>query len=461
MKTRKLLFLYLIIFWTITSNAQTSLVNVSKFHDLRKDKISDDYAPVKDSIGNINYIIPFLNYYNNFQKNKQPVDNRNGQLSQLMAMIGCYKQATDLILEPSSKTSSQAKSKIEEFIKDNALQFKINTNPVTYIIDQAKTVPVTMINEAHDYPADRAFVMSLLPKLKSIGYKYLAMETLTHLSDSFTNEHLLKLSQETGYYTSEPVFGELIRYALELGYTLLPYEHVPVNRQVDINDTAQFAAFIHERDSMQAVNLIKARANCKDGKVLVFGGYSHTLEAIEDLNGNFNPFRPMALYFKELTGINPLTINQTQFSETDRRTGGLVYEELCKKGFVNNPICIEEGDTTLIGAAVQNGLSDIYTMFPKTTYINGRPAWLTLNGLRKRYKYIFPKKTMDSLVLIQAYYLKEVPNQKTINQKVPADQFMLLENNNVDFYLRSGLSYLIVCRDINNNIIYRKEFMAK
>jgi hypothetical protein len=446
---------------TTSSIAQISLRNISKFNSLRKDKLSEDYSPIKDSVANINYIIPFLNYYSNFLKNKQPIDNRSGQLSQLMAIMGCYKQATDLILEPSRKPGNSARLQISEFVNENSKHFKINADPIKYIIDQAKGGSITMINEAHDHPRDRVFVMSLLPKLKVIGYKYLAMETLTNISDSFKNKHLLELSQQTGYYTCEPVFGELVRYALELGYILVPYEHVPINRQFDMNDTVQFAAMIHERDSMQAVNLIKARFNYKDGKMLVLGGYAHTLEATEDLNGNFNPFRPMALYFKELTHIDPFTINQTQFSETDKRIGGLVYEELCKKEIVNKPVCIEGDDTTLFGAIVQSGLSDTYTMLPKSTYINDRPTWLMLNGLRKRYKYTFPKKVMDSLILIQAYYQNEVADEKTINQKVPADQFMLIENNNVDFYLRPGFSYLVVCRDINNKIIYKKGIKAQ
>jgi len=140
---------------------------------------------------------------------------------------------------------------------------------------------------------------------------------------------------------------------------------------------------------------------------------------------------------------------------------GVCYNQLGKEGKVKQPICTQIGDAIIVGEMVQRGLSDIYAMLPQTIYVNGRPTWLTLNGLRKRYNYIFPKNTMDNLVLIQAYYLKEVQDQKAINQKVPADQLMLLENNTVDFYLRPGFSYLIVCRDVNNNIIYKKEFKAK
>lgn len=444
-------------FLPLSTLAQTSLRNIEK----QKTKFvsTNDYSIVNDSLGNANYVSPFLNYYTD--NKDHPVDNDNRLVSQMYAMLGCYKQAFDL-LDSVSREDSASTARINEYVHDHVNQIAISTDPVSDITQQARTAAITMMNEAHDYPYHRAFVMSLLPALKSMGYKYLAMEALANSSSPVNAKFMKSLSQKTGYYTSEPVFGELVRYALELGYTLIPYEYTPTSfLPINTEDTIQLAIRIHERDSLQALNLIKATKKYKDGKILVLGGYSHTLEAVEN-TGYFNPFYPMALYFKQLSGTDPLTINQDQFSKANTgNVGGIVYNQLCKEGKVNRPICTQYGDTIIVGEMVQQGLSDIYTMLPQTTYMNGRPTWLTLNGLRKPYKYVFPKKAMNSLILVQAYYLKEVKDPKTINQKVPADQFMLLENSNIYFYLRPGFSYLIVCRDVNNNIIYKKEFIAK
>ena len=38
------------------------------------------------------------------------------------------------------------------------------------------------------------------------------------------NERRTVLLGETGFYSDEPVFGDLLRTALNMGYTLVPYE---------------------------------------------------------------------------------------------------------------------------------------------------------------------------------------------------------------------------------------------
>jgi hypothetical protein len=41
---------------------------------------------------------------------------------------------------------------------------------------------------------------------------------------NYRRKPITKLDAYTGYYASEPIAGELVRKALELGYTLVPYE---------------------------------------------------------------------------------------------------------------------------------------------------------------------------------------------------------------------------------------------
>ncbi len=48
----------------------------------------------------------------------------------------------------------------------------------------------------------------------------------------------------SGYYVCEPVSGELMRKAIEIGYTLVSYE-----------DTASAVHNANQRDSAQAANL--------------------------------------------------------------------------------------------------------------------------------------------------------------------------------------------------------------
>jgi len=87
-----------------------------------------------------------------------------------------------------------------------------------YIHFAARNTRVLMINEAHNKPLQSAFVISLLKDLYKGGYRLLAMEMLNNFSD----HELSRLRLHTGYYTAEPVLGELVREALAIGYQLVP-----------------------------------------------------------------------------------------------------------------------------------------------------------------------------------------------------------------------------------------------
>src|SRR5690606_17379848 len=86
-------------------------------------------------------------------------------------------------------------------------------NAKDYIIEQSKNAQIIIINEAHHIPKHRAFTKSLLKKLYDNGYRYLGLEALF---DSTINERKYPVI-ETGYYTKEPEFGNLITEALKVG----------------------------------------------------------------------------------------------------------------------------------------------------------------------------------------------------------------------------------------------------
>src|SRR5258708_36177552 len=106
-----------------------------------------------------------------------------------------------------------------------------DVNARHYINFAARGRRVVMINEAFAKPLHRGFTMSLLADFYRQGFRYLAMEML----NNFSNQSLSRENMHTGYYTSEPVAGELVRSALEMGYTLGPYEdtaaHDPIPNQ--------------------------------------------------------------------------------------------------------------------------------------------------------------------------------------------------------------------------------------
>ncbi|MCZ0211863.1 hypothetical protein OZK63_41635, partial [Streptomyces sp. UMAF16] len=74
----------------------------------------------------------------------------------------------------------------------------------------------------------------------------------------YKNASLKQLTVQTGYYTSEPVCGELVRKALQMGFTLLPYEDENANRLSN-----------NQRDSMQAVHLAQFMKKHPSEKIVV------------------------------------------------------------------------------------------------------------------------------------------------------------------------------------------------
>lgn len=111
-------------------------------------------------------------------------------------------------------------------------QFKPQ-NAKNYILQRAKDEKIIAINEAHFQPNHRVFTASLLENLYSLGFRYLAIETLSNNSIVSENDKRSEVdllndrnypTLESGYYLKEPQYGNLVRDALKIGFTLIGYE---------------------------------------------------------------------------------------------------------------------------------------------------------------------------------------------------------------------------------------------
>lgn len=154
-----------------------------------------------------------------------------------------------------------------------------------HIVDSARNSRVVMFNESHYAPQHRYLVSACLEDLYDAGYRYLALECLHEADDSLAARGFPVI--KSGIYSREPQMANLIRNALRIGYKLISYESME-----------------SDREKMQATNIInKSFAVDSSARVVVLGGWSHTDE---------NPTKGwMAYYFKSMTRIDPLTVNQT------------------------------------------------------------------------------------------------------------------------------------------------------
>ncbi|WP_143000907.1 hypothetical protein [Flavobacterium saliperosum] len=180
------------------------------------------------------------------------------------------------------------------------------------ILEKAKNEKLVMFNENHFYPNHRILLTKLLPELKKSGFRYFALETLDEKKDSILNKGG-KLDMETGFYTREQYFAELIRTAQSLGFQFVAYEN---------QDKCK------DREMGQADNLYNNTfAIDNNAKVIVLAGISHITEQ-PDANGK----KWMAQIFKEKYRIDPLTFSQTHLNSYRKVTESVA---LLKNGFLD------------------------------------------------------------------------------------------------------------------------------
>jgi hypothetical protein len=250
---------------------------------------------------------------------------------------------------------------------------------VEYLGAVADTARVIMINERHHAASDRLLTLRLLGVLRDKGFRYFAAETFAH-SDTTLNERPYPV-EATGVYTVETVFAEVVREALRLGYTLVPYEQTREQRHAEGNLTSQ-----QLRDRSQALNLRDGIfRDDPDARVLVHAGYSHILEEASER------WYPMALYFREITGIDPVTVDQTKLCE--RSTPG--HEHPDYRAAIGEGL-LAGGPVVLVDAldrpySPAKFAVDLQVFTPRTTYTNRRPDWMTMNGRRVGFEIEVPE----------------------------------------------------------------------
>jgi len=158
----------------------------------------------------------------------------------------------------------------------------------------------------------------------------------------------------------------------------------------------------------------------------------------------------MALAFWRLSGIEPLTIDQTDMTEESNfGYGRVIYQAYTQKFPLTEPsIALSNNNPVNV---MDSSLYDLCVIHPPTVFQDGRPSWLSLGG-RRQPTYIKPPA--PAVFLVQAYYQNEIDNNdNTPWQLVPADQtFTTGSKKSYLLYLKKG-KYKIFFRDINYHIL--------
>lgn len=353
----------------------------------------------------------YLNYVNAALFSQRCQESRSIDIkeeSQLLSFVGDLKSS---FIRP--------KTEIDSSIFGLINQSKISFQGIGSLDSIIGNNQIVIINEAHDRLVQRAFIYELLPLLKDKGFTNLAMETLSQPTSN--------LDISTGFYTAEPIMGEVYRKALELGFQLIAYE--------DLNNNALM------RDSIKAVNLKnQLYVDGKLQKTAIICGYGHLYEWSESPETKM-----MGQYLGEMTGENPLTIDQVLIGEySDNSYMVTFYEAL-----------VQDSSIVFDKSSFSNFIppfSDVYIIHPKTKFVHNRPEYITLNQEKKWVELDGKEHT----ILVQAYLANEIRNKKDFNKRIPSDQTTYFEKGNCFLVLRPNFKYIIVFRDETNRIIYKK-----
>jgi hypothetical protein len=290
------------------------------------------------------------------------------------------------------------------------------------IIEFARSTQIVIINEAHDMPWHREMTLSLLEPLWDQGYRYLAAEAFSEQVHDYPEEAFGRLS--AGYYTVDPVFGELIRAAKRLGYELVPYEAPIPPESVRDGPRSERIAFREEAQANQLMERVFARD--AEAKVIVHVGYSHATEVpIPSLDGSTMSW--MATRLKEKSDIDPLTIDQTY--------------------------CRSPGaDLELARPTDQMpfGTFDLAIAYPDVSVDRGRATWRLSAG---KQLVDVPEESIPN----DGRAILEVRHANESDRAIPVDRLLMHAGESIPLVLPEGRFRLTVLEEVTGEV---KEFQV-
>jgi hypothetical protein len=301
---------------------------------------------------------------------------------------------------------------------------------------------IVLINEAHHDAHTRQLTLALLPRLRALGFNYFAAEALVD-KDRQLMQRGYPVKNSGTQYLHEPSYGDIIRTAIKLGFTVVSYD-------VDSGTT-------HERETGQAGNLYrKVFARDPHARLFVHAGYAH----IDKAKGRLGATRPMAMELQELTGIAPLSIDQTQFREQIPAEAD-AYATLTETFPSSDPIVLldratgkpwsahpDQYDVNVLlppsagSRAIESGYAQPSTIVHDMTRNQSmlarrvntqRPAWLASRGERVPYAVSTTLCRVTTPCVVDAHYVGEP------DDAIAVDRYAFLQGDSVGkLYLRPG-----------------------
>ena len=326
------------------------------------------------------------------------------------------------------------------------------------IIKLAADRHIVMINEAHHSAHTRMLMLTLLPRLRAMGFGYFAAEALNN-GDTELMKRGYPVQDSGTEYLHEPIYGQLVREAIRLGFKIVPYESA--ERAMEL------------REAEQATHLVdRVFKHNPKARLVVQTGYAH----IDHAKGRLGNTETLAMRLKDQTGYLPLSVDQTQFLEVGFNQAD-DYHQLAQRFKPGMPVILVnrtdgqpwsaspnqyDANVILPPAVSLKAFGEIKTsiappsLFTPTHRNNEmiRPAWLSLGGAR------FPKQINASMCKNHFPCLVEALFADESNDAVAADRYVFFEPYTASkLFLWPG-RYRLRALDTKQVAIYEKEIIV-
>ncbi|WP_430388565.1 hypothetical protein [Dyella sp. 20L07] len=273
---------------------------------------------------------------------------------------------------------------------------------------------IVMINEAHHDAHTRELTLALLPKLRAEGFTYFAAEALSN-NDTGLMKRGYPITSSGSEYLHEPLYGQIIREAIRLGFQVIAYES-----EADV---------LADREAGQA-RLLYQQVFAKDPKARLFvhAGYAHIDKAPGNLGGTI---KPMAMQLKQLSGFDPLSIDQTRWRDIGPMPKKDFYQQLHALFPVDRPSVLISRQNGSVWASDPTR-HDVDVILPPSGH-QRRPHWLSLDGARQT-RVVSSEMCQRKLpCVVEARFAEES------DDATPVDRYVFLADNNINtLYLWPG-----------------------
>ena len=253
------------------------------------------------------------------------------------------------------------------------------------ILELAKDRKAVFFNEAHSAPVTRTLTIELLAKLRAQGFNWFAAETL-YRNDENLNQRGYP-TPDSGFYINEPLYGEMVRTALKLGFKVIAYD-------------VENAGAGDPRELAGAQKLYHVFKQDPNARLVVDAGFAHIQKSGKYLGGS-----SMAEFFEKMSGIDPLCVEQTMMIQHARPDQDHPYYTAIIDAYhLKWPIVFVNGKQTWTLKPKEYDISVVFPSYPRNDL---RPDWLALGGLRMPYPVAGDMCRGRFPCLIEARYANE------------------------------------------------------